>query len=108
MAQTIRIRVKLEGDVADIRALLEHPMETGLRKDAITGELVPIHFIKNAVVSVAGKPVLQTEWAQAMARNPYIQIRVRGAHPGDEVVIEWEDNRGEHNRASAKIPAPGS
>lgn len=105
MAQTIRIRVKLEGEVADIRALLEHPMETGLRKDPITGELVPLHFIRNVVITLAGKPVLETEWAQAMARNPYLQIRVRGAKPGDEVVIEWEDNLGEHARAVARVPA---
>jgi len=100
------MRVRLNGDVAEIRALLEHPMETGLRKDPATDELIPLHFIKTVIVKLNGKPVLETEWAQAMARNPYIQFRVRGAKPDDEVTIEWEDNEGQHSEASAKVPPP--
>lgn len=108
MARSIRIRVKLEGDIAEIRALLDHPMETGLRKDPVTDQLVPLHFIRNVVVTLAGRVVLETEWAQAMARNPYIQFRVRGAKAGDEVRIEWEDNLGERGHASTTVPAAES
>lgn len=106
MAQSIRIRVKLDGDRAEIRALLDHPMETGLRKDPATDQLVPLHFIKNVLVTLNNVVVLETEWAQAIARNPYIHFRVRGAKPGDQVTIEWEDNLGERGRASAIVPAP--
>ncbi len=106
MTRPIRMRVRLEGEVAEIRALLDHPMETGLRKDSRTGELVPLHFIQNIVVRLNGKPVLQTEWGQAIARNPYIQLRVRGAKADDEVNIEWVDNLGERNSASTKVPPP--
>lgn len=107
MAHNIRIRVKLVGDRAEIRALLDHPMETGLRKDPVTEQLVPLHFIKNVVVTINGTVVLETEWAQAIARNPYLQFRVRGAKPGDSVEIEWEDNLGERGQASATVPAEG-
>jgi len=100
------MRVRLDGDVAEIRALIDHPMETGLRKDSKTGQLVPLHFIQNLTVSLAGKPVLETQWGQAIARNPYIQLRVRGAKAGDEVTIEWSDNLGERGSASAKVPPP--
>lgn len=108
MAHSIRIRVKLVGDRAEIRALLDHPMETGLRKDPATEQLVPLHFIKNVVVTINGIVVLETEWAQAIARNPYLQFRVRGAKPGDSVSIEWEDNLGERGQASATVPAEGT
>ena len=40
MANAIKVRSKIEGDVALIRLLISHPMETGLRKDA-EGQLVP-------------------------------------------------------------------
>lgn len=107
MTRPIRMRVRLEGDVAEIRALIDHPMETGLRKDARTRQLVPLHFIQNLTVSLDGKPVLETEWGQAMARNPYIQLRVHGAKADDEVTIEWVDNQGERGRASTRVPPPG-
>jgi sulfur-oxidizing protein SoxZ len=106
MPEPIRMRVKLEGDVADVRVLIEHPMETGLRKDEATGELIPLHFIQTVTASLNGKPVLEAQWSQAMARNPYMQFRIKGAKPGDEVTVEWLDNQGETNRASAKVP-PG-
>lgn len=101
------MRVKLDGDVADVRVLIGHPMETGLRKDPATGEPVPLHFIKTVTATLNGRPVLEALWSQAMARNPYMQFRVRGAKAGDEIAIEWLDNRGESNRGSATVPAPG-
>jgi sulfur-oxidizing protein SoxZ len=104
MPEPIRMRVKLEGEVADVRVLIGHPMETGLRKDPDSGELIPLHFIKTVTASLNGKPVIEAQWSQAMARNPYLQFRIRGAKPGDDVAVEWVDNRGESNRASAKVP----
>jgi len=107
MAEPIRMRVKREGEVADVRVLIGHPMETGLRKDPKSGELVPLHFIKSVTASLNGKPVLEGQWSQAMSRNPYLQFRIHGTKPGDEIGIEWLDNRGDSNRATAKVPAPG-
>jgi sulfur-oxidizing protein SoxZ len=104
MPDPIRMRVKLDGDVADVRVLIGHPIETGLRKDTATGELIPLHFIKTVTASLNGKPVIEAQWSQAMARNPYMQFRIRGAKPDDEIAVEWLDNRGETNRASAKVP----
>jgi sulfur-oxidizing protein SoxZ len=104
MPEPIRMRVKLDGEVADVRVLIAHPMETGLRKDPDTGELIPLHFIKTVTASLNGKPVIEAQWSQAMARNPYMQFRIRGARPGDDIAVEWVDNRGESNRASAKVP----
>jgi hypothetical protein len=36
-----------------------------------------------------------------------MQFRIKGAKADDEVGIEWVDNRGESNRAHAKVPAAG-
>jgi sulfur-oxidizing protein SoxZ len=105
MADPIRMRIKLEGDVADVRVLIGHPMETGLRKDPKTGELVPLHFIKLLTATHNGRPVIEAQWSQAMARNPYLQFRVRGAKPDDEIGVAWIDNRGESNSATARVAA---
>ena len=34
MAEPMKIRATLQGDVADVRILMAHPMETGQRRDA--------------------------------------------------------------------------
>ena len=106
MPESIRMRVKLDGDVAEVRVLIGHPMETGLRKDPRTDELVPIHFIKTVTAKLNGTPVMEAQWSRAVSRNPYLQFRIKGAKPGDEVSISWIDNRGETNSTAARIP-PG-
>jgi sulfur-oxidizing protein SoxZ len=103
MPEPIRMRVKLDGDLADVRVLIGHPMETGLRRDPQTNELVPIHFIRTVTARLNGTPVLQAQWSRAVSRNPYLQFRIKGAKAGDEVSISWIDDRGESNDASARI-----
>ena len=103
MADPMRIRVTLKGDVADVKVLMSHPMETGQRKDPATGQILPMHFIKNVVATLNGKPVLQAQWSQAISRNPFINFRVRGARSGDRIAMRWEDNRGEAASIEAAV-----
>jgi len=49
MADPMKIRATVKGDVADVRVLMVHPMETGQRKDA-SGKLLPLHFIQDVTV----------------------------------------------------------
>lgn len=93
MADPMKIRAQLRGEIAEIKVLMAHPMETGLRKDSISGELVPIHFIKNVLATHNNRIVLQAQWSQAVSKNPFLHFRVRGAKPGDRIVVSWEDSR---------------
>jgi sulfur-oxidizing protein SoxZ len=104
MAESIRIRVTLKENVADVKALMTHPMETGLRKDPATGELVPIHFIQTAQAMHNGKVVLDCQWSQAISKNPFIHFRVKGAQSGDRISIAWLDTRGEQGSVDAAVP----
>lgn len=99
----IRIRASMQGDVADIRCLMNHEMETGLRKDAKTGQIVPAHFITNVLVTVGGRTVMDAQWGGGISRNPFLGLRVRGAKSGDEVVVSWVDNKGARASSSARI-----
>ena len=47
--KSIRIRAKMKGAVTEVKALMSHSMETGLRKDKKTGKKIPAHFIKEVV-----------------------------------------------------------
>lgn len=86
-----------------VRCLINHPMETGTRKDAKTGELIPAHFIKRVAAMVGGKTVLKAQWGPGISRNPYLAFKVKGAQRGDKVVISWEDNKGAKETAEACI-----
>lgn len=94
MTQLTKIRATMQDEMADIKILVIHPMETGQRKDPKTGELVPAHFIKNVTVTVGSKTVLEAQWSQAVSKNPYLGIRVRGVRAGDKVTVRWDDNKG--------------
>lgn len=103
MPEPIRMRIKLTGDVADVRVLIGHPMETGLRKDPKTGDFVPMHFIKTVTATLNGKVVLEAQWSRSIARNPYLEFRIKGAKVNDEIGIAWIDNRGETNSAKTTV-----
>lgn len=94
MADPMKIRAKMEGDVADIRVLMSHPMETGQRKDN-AGNLVPAHFIQAVIVEINGKKVIQGQTGTSVSRNPVFGFKVKGAKVGDKVTITWFDNKGE-------------
>ena len=96
MAGQIQIRARMmSSDVADIKILLTHDMETGARKDPKTKNLIPAHYIKDATITLNGKPVMQVQCAAGIAKNPFFGLRVKGAKSGDFVAIDAVDNLGE-------------
>ncbi|MCC6608351.1 MAG: thiosulfate oxidation carrier complex protein SoxZ [Burkholderiales bacterium] len=94
MGDPMKIRAKLEGDIADVRVLMAHPMETGQRKDA-AGKVIPAHFIKEIRAELNGKVVWTADISQAVSRNPVFAFKVKGAKGGDKLRITWEDNTGD-------------
>ena len=103
MAEPMKIRATMAGDVADVKVLMNHPMETGQRKDAKTGQLIPAHFIQTVSAQVNGKSVLEAQWSQAVSKNPFLGFKVKGAKAGDKVTVSWADNKGDKNSADATV-----
>jgi len=103
MAQPMKIRAQAEGDSANVKVLMNHPMETGQRKDAKTGQVVPAHFIQTVNAQVNGKTVLDAQWSQAISKNPFLGFKVKGAKAGDKVAVSWTDNKGDKNRAEVVV-----
>ena len=104
MAEPMKIRATLQGDVADVRILMLHPMETGARKDS-KGDIVPPHFIQNVAVTHNGKTVLDAQWSQAISRNPFLGLRIKGAKAGDKLSVTWVDNKGDKRTDEATVAA---
>ncbi len=103
MANPIKMRAKLKGEVTEVKALISHPMESGRRKDKATGKLVPAHFIQEVVCTWQDKEVMKALWSGGVSKNPYIAFRFKGAKKGDIVRLSWTDNKGESGAAETEI-----
>ena len=94
MGDPMRLRAQVKDGLTDVRVLMSHPMETGLRKDT-AGKIIPALFINDVKATSGGKTVLTAKWGQAISQNPYLQFRFKGARAGDKVVVTWTDNTGD-------------
>jgi len=94
MADPMKIRAQMKGDVCEIRVLMSHPMETGQRKDS-DGKTIPAHHIQTITVALNGKAVVSGQTGGSVSRNPVFGFKVKGAKAGDKVTVSWKDNKGD-------------
>lgn len=95
MGQPItKVRIKQKDGQIWLRALIRHPMETGLRKDEVTGFVVPAHYVNHVIVETNGVMVFEGDWSTSIAENPFLSIKFDGAK-GDTVRLSWTDNKGQ-------------
>lgn len=94
MTEPIKIRATLQSDTTDIRILMQHPMETGQRKEQGTGKLVPALFIQTFVVTANGKTLVDGQLNTSVSRNPLFAFKARGLKAGDKLVVSWLDSAG--------------
>ncbi|MFK4512115.1 thiosulfate oxidation carrier complex protein SoxZ [Bradyrhizobium daqingense] len=102
MASSIRVRATSNGDITEVQALIQHPMDTGLVKNP-NGELIPAHYIKELKFECNGKDVFVANWGTAVSKDPYVKFSFKGAKKGDELKISWTDNKGGSDTTTAKI-----
>lgn len=100
---TIKISVKLEGNTADVKSLMLHPMETGSRIDPDSGETVPTHHITQLVFTNNGKPVMIANFSTAVSKNPFFGFSFEGAKSGDILKARWIDNLGQSDEVETQI-----
>lgn len=95
MASKIKVRVKLKGDIAEVKSLMMHPMETGSRKDPDSGSNIPAHHITQLTFTNNGATVMLVNCSTAVSRDPYFSFSFSGAKAGDTLVVSWIDTMGE-------------
>ena len=100
---SIKMRAATADGVTTIKALISHPMDTGLVKDKKTGKTIPAHFIQEVVCKHKDTTVLTANWGAAISKNPYLSFKFTGAASGDTVSLSWVDNKGEKDSAEATI-----
>ncbi len=103
MGKPIKIRAKVKGDIAEVKALMPHDMESGLRRDAQSGELVPAHYITDVVAEHNGEVVMTAYWGTAVSKNPYVAFSFTGAAAGDTISMRCTDNHGDTSEGQATL-----
>jgi sulfur-oxidizing protein SoxZ len=101
---TPRIRIPRSaraGEAVEIRTLIEHPMETGLRRDS-SGKLLPRDMLKTFTVRMNGDEILGADLRNGTSANPYHVFFVRVARTS-RFDFEWADERGQVARATAQV-----
>jgi sulfur-oxidizing protein SoxZ len=99
---TIKVRIAEKEGKIHLRALIKHPMETGLRKDAVTGIQVPAHYINRVVIEVNGETVLDADWSASISTDPYLYVIFDGV-AGDKVRLAWQDNTGKSDSIETTV-----
>ena len=102
MASKIKIRAREKDGVTTVKALMSHPMETGLRKDK-KGDKIPAHFISEVKCELNGSVVMTAYLGPAVSKNPYMAFDVKGARKGDTIKLSWTDNKGESGSGEAQV-----
>lgn len=102
MADQIKIRAQVQGEFTEIRVLMQHPMETGLRKDE-KGQSVPIHFIQTFSITLNGTSLIDGQLNTSISKNPLFAFRAKGIKPGDKLVVSWVDSKGEKRSDEATV-----
>jgi len=102
MAKTIRGKAKAKNGLVDVKLLMKHPMETGLRKDK-DGNPIEAHFIQTVEATANGNTVFSAQFNTSVSKDPYLAFSFSGADKGDVLNIAWIDNKGETDSADVAI-----
>lgn len=106
------------GDIIEVKALLQHPMETGYRRSS-DGVLLPRNLVRKfscrllagrspsavsalSEASEAGDLVFAATLHAAVAANPYLSFNLRATISGTLLLV-WEGDQGFMQREAVYI-----
>jgi sulfur-oxidizing protein SoxZ len=81
-----------KGEILQIKALISHQMETGLRRDD-QGDVIPRKIINKFVCRYNDDVVFGVDLHEAVAANPYIEFYLSATESG-RLEFVWEEDGG--------------
>lgn len=81
------------GDIVKIDFMAMHPMESGMRKDKDTGQIIPAHFINEVNFFFNDKMLTKMVTWESLSVNPVLSISMKVSGEGTLKVIA-KDNKG--------------
>ncbi len=95
----IKLRPQARKGVIDVKCLVKHPMETGLREKK--GKLVPANHIVHMVLKHNGNVVVDADIGSSISKDPYFRFSVPGAK-GDTIELAYKDSKGKSGSVTVK------
>ncbi|MBN1929656.1 MAG: thiosulfate oxidation carrier complex protein SoxZ [Chlorobiaceae bacterium] len=89
----MKIKAVVQNNVASVKMLIPHPMETGRRKEQ-NGAIVPAHFITEITATCGGDTVFRAELGPGVSKDPYLSFQFNGAKAGQMLKVTWVDSKG--------------
>lgn len=99
-------KILKKGEVFEVKTLVTHKMETGLRNNKKTGKPFPRDILNGMTVTYGGKEVLKSLWHPGLSPNPYTAFFVVADESGP-MVFTWTDDAGETYTKEVKINVQG-
>jgi sulfur-oxidizing protein SoxZ len=90
-----------KGEVIQIKALIQHVMETGFRPSS-TGVLVPRDIVTAFTCTYNGAEIFRCEMFPAVAANPFLTFHTVATESGT-FEFHWTGDNGFSAKESAKI-----
>lgn len=89
------------GEAFAVRVIVQHPMETGFRRD-YDGKVVPLNIVDRLACRYGGRDVFRAKLGSGIAANPYLVFYVVATESGP-IEIEWADDKGQAGKVSANV-----
>jgi sulfur-oxidizing protein SoxZ len=89
------------GEPFEVRVLVQHPMETGFRRE-YDGRAVAVNIVDKLACTYAGREVFRAEFGTGISANPYLAFFTMAVESG-EIAVQWSDDRGEKGSVTARV-----
>lgn len=103
MAARIQVQPKnpKAGDIVEVRIIIGHPMESGLRRDDM-GRRVQRNIVNKLSCRYLDREIFRVELGPGIAANPYLTFFTRAVRSG-ELIFDWVDDDGERGSERATL-----
>lgn len=88
------------GEPFEVRTLIDHPMETGLRAQG--GQTIARRMIVRFEASIDGEPLFAADLRNGTSANPYIAFFARLERTATLAFV-WREEDGREHRASQRV-----
>jgi sulfur-oxidizing protein SoxZ len=108
MKTLIKIKPKdyKTGDIVKIDFMAMHPMESGMRKDKDTGNIIPAHYINEVSFLLNDKMLTKMITWESLSVNPVLSISMKVSGAGTLKVLA-KDNKGDSVESTIAITPKG-
>ena len=89
------------GEIVEIKALIQHDMETGFRVGT-SGNIIPRDIITDFVCKYNGQEIFRAELFPAISANPFFAFSTIATESGT-LTFEWSGDKGFSATESAAI-----